>query len=387
MPIVAIMTRCGFNQEDSIILNKASIDRGLFVATTYSTIVEEEKKRGKSDFESFCFPKVQYRRADINYSHLDESGIVKFDKSIFLKAGDAIIGKTTNRKITQPDGVQSLETVDSTIVIKPGKEGFVDSVLVVVNGDGIKTVKIRMRKQRIPEIGDKFASSTAQKGICGMIYSQEDLPFDKDGIAPDLIMNPHAIPSRMTINMLIEQCFNLVGCKSGIYHDATTFAHPNVEQELEMKLKEVGFTDYCSQLYCGFTGAKFPIKTFMAPAFYQRLKHIVSDKIHSRMAGPLEKLTFQPVAGRSRDGGLRVGNMEVECCLSSGVSRMTKEFMYDLSDKYLLPVCTRCGQIPLSRDECQTCKDKSKIQEKTTPFASKLFFQYLQAMGIKQIIK
>jgi DNA-directed RNA polymerase beta subunit len=382
MPIVAIMTYCGFNQEDSIILNKGAIDRGLFTAMTYKTIVEEDKKRGNSDFECICLPKLAYRRHDVNYSWLSENGVVRNDQSIRLKIGDAIIGKTANRMVKKADGVRSLETHDVTIVIKSGEEGYVDSVIDSMNSDGVRVVKIRTRIHRIPEIGDKFASSTAQKGTCGMIYHQQDMPFDESGITPDLIINPHAIPSRMTINMLLEQCLNLVGCRIGKYQDATTFEHPNIERELSDKLIEAGFSDYCSQLYSGFTGEKFPCKTFMAPAFYQRLKHMVSDKIHARMAGPLDTLTHQPVAGRSRDGGLRFGTMECDSTLASGASRMVKEFMFDQSDKYTIRICESCGQIPLTNDYCQICED-SAIVEKNTPYATKLFYQLLQGMGMK----
>jgi len=151
---------------------------------------------------------------------------------------------------------------------------------------------------------------------------------------------------------------------------------------LEDKLKLCGFSDYRSQLYSGFTGEAFPCKTFMAPAFYQRLKHMVSDKIHARMAGPLDTLTHQPVAGRSRDGGLRFGNMEVDATLASGASSMVKEFMFDQSDKYTIHVCEICGQIPPTKDYCQTCQD-SAIVEKNTPYATKLFYQLLQGMGMK----
>lgn len=385
VPIVAIMTFCGFNQEDSVILNKASIDRGLFLATTYNTIVEEEKKRGNNDFETICFPKTCYRRHDVNYSYLDEKGIVKCDTSIYLKAGDAIVGKTQNRMIKKEDGSRYLETKDGTITIKLGEEGYVDSVLDSMNPDGIRVVKIRIRNIRVPEIGDKFASSTAQKGTCGMIFRQEDMPYDKDGISPDLIINPHAIPSRMTINMLIEQCLNMVGCKTGYTQDATAFEHQDIETEVIQKLKLAGFTDCKTQLYSGFTGEKFPAKTFIAPAFYQRLKHMVSDKIHARMAGPLDSLTHQPVAGRSRDGGLRFGNMEVDATVASGASSMVKEYMFDQSDKYELAVCPSCGQIPLSKDICQTCSEK--IVMKNTPYATKLFYQLLIGAGIKVSIK
>lgn len=388
MPIVAIMTFNGFNQEDSIILNRASIERGLFSSTTYFTLVEEEKKRGNADFETICLPKRIYRKHDINYSFLDDNGIVRNDQRIFLKSGDAIVGKTQNKSVKK-DGTRHLETTDGTVVIKPGEEGFVDSVLDITNSDGIRIIKIRMRKQRYPEIGDKFASSCAQKGTCGMIYAQEDMPFDKNGMSPDLILNPHAIPSRMTINMLIEQTLNLVACKTGEFQDATTFAHPNITDELITKLKSSGFTDctgnpeYKQTLYSGTTGKRYPCKIMIGPNSYQRLKHLVSDKIHARMAGPVDVLTRQPVSGRSRDGGLRAGPMEIDATVASGCSNMVRELMYEQSDKYVLPVCERCGIVPLKPTYCQNCDDEGIVSKKITPYATKLLYQLLGGHGIK----
>jgi DNA-directed RNA polymerase II subunit RPB2 len=379
-PVVAIMTFQGFNQEDSVILNKSSIDRGLFTTTTYKTIVEEEKKRGNSDFESICLPKFQYRNRNYDYTHLNDAGLV-WKKNTWLARGTVIIGKTTNKMIKKEDGSRGLETSDTSITIKHGEEGYLDSVLDTANSDGIRIIKVRIRIPRIPEIGDKFASSTAQKGTCGMIYAQEDLPYDKNGIVPDLIINPHAIPSRMTINMLIEMCFNLVGCKLGHTMDATTFQHNNIEQELETWMKKAGLDTYMSELYSGFTGEKYPHKIFMAPCFYQRLKHMVVDKIHSRVAGPLDTLTHQPVAGRSRDGGLRFGEMEKDCMLSHGSTRTLKSCLFDKSDAYTIPVCSHCGNVPRQRNYCSTCEAQD-IVFRNMPYATKLLFQELQGMGI-----
>lgn len=381
VPIVAIMTYGGFNQEDSVLINKASIDRGLFMSTTYKTVVEEERKRGNSDFETICLPKIEYRKRDYNYSYLDDNGIVKSDKSIYLKKDDVVIGKVLCKMVKKQD-VRALETTDASITIKHGEEGYLDSVLDTVTNEGVRVVKIRIRIPRRPEIGDKFASSTAQKGTCGMIYSQEDMPFDKDGITPDLIMNPHAIPSRMTINMLIEMCYNLIGAETGTYQDATTFNHPNVEHDLAEHLTKLGWDSYNSTLYSGFTGEKFPNKIFMGPSFYQRLKHMVSDKIHARMCGPLDTLTHQPVAGRAKDGGLRFGEMERDCMLGHGSSRFLKECLFDKSDKYTVSVCRKCGAIPQVANYCYKCDDM-EIDTKNMPYATKLLYQELMGMGIK----
>lgn len=380
LPVIAIMTHGGYNQEDSIILNKASLERGLFAASTYKTISEEEKKRGNSDFETICSPKFEYRkRKDYNYSHLDEKGLV--NKGSKVVKGDVIIGKTSTH-IVKKDNNRVFTTNDTSIVIKHGEEGVVDSVLDTITNEGVRIVRVRIRINRPVEIGDKFASCTAQKGTCGMVCSQEDMPFDpKTGMTPDLIMNLHAIPSRMTINMLMEMCFNLIGCQIGI-QDATAFDHHDIEKELSTKLKEVGWSKYTTTMYSGMTGQKFPSEIFMGPAFYQRLKHMVVDKMHARMCGPLDTLTHQPLSGRSKDGGLRFGEMERDAILSHGSSRFLKECLFDKSDKYAVFVCPKCGKIPHLKNYCHTC-DEEEIEMKNMPYATKLLFQELMGMGIK----
>jgi DNA-directed RNA polymerase beta subunit len=380
VPIVAIMTYRGYNQEDSVILNKGSLDRGLFRTTTYKTISEEEKKRGSSVFESICLPKFQYRNSNYDYSHLNEDGLV-WKKNTFLKKGTVIIGRTTKKMIKKDDGTRVAEITDSSVVIKHGEEGYLDKVLNTLNSEGVRVIKVRIRIPRIPEIGDKFASSTAQKGTCGMIFPEEDMPFDKDGVKPDLIINPHAIPSRMTINMLIEMCFNLVGCKLGVEMDATPFKHRNIEDELMDWAKRAGIETYATTMMDGATGEIIPSKIFMAPCFYQRLKHMVADKIHARVTGPLDTLTHQPVAGRSRDGGLRFGEMEKDCMLSHGSTRVLKECLFDKSDKYAIPVCMGCGNVPDKRDFCDGCQE-GKIEMKDMPYATKLLYQELLGMGM-----
>jgi DNA-directed RNA polymerase beta subunit len=374
-PIVAIMTFSGFNQEDSIILNKASLDRGLFTTTTYKTIVEEEKKN-----DSICFPKFQYRNRNYDYSHLNSEGLV-WKRNTWLKKGTVVIGRMSKKMVKNSEGFRVAEMTDTSITIKHGEEGYLDRVLSTLTNDGVRVVKIRIRIPKIPEIGDKFASSTAQKGTCGMIFPEEDMPFDKDGIKPDLIMNPHAIPSRMTINMLIEMGFNLAGCKLGARMDATPFEHPNVEDELKDWADKAGLETFASRMMDGRTGEMLPSRIFMAPCFYQRLKHQVSDKIHSRVVGPVDPMTHQPVAGRSRDGGLRFGEMEKDCMLSHGSTRVLKECLFDKSDNYTIPVCTKCGDVPDKRTFCTTCEESS-VEMKNMPYATKLLYQELLGMGL-----
>jgi DNA-directed RNA polymerase beta subunit len=381
--IVAIMTYTGFNQEDSIILNRSSIDRGLFAVTTYKTILEEERKRGNSDFDTICIPKPEYRNTNYDYSFLNEKGLVH-KLNTWLSKGTVIIGKIrtqVGKPKVQMNKDENSITSDISVIIRHGEEGYLSSILDTVNNDGVRIIKIRIRIPRIPEIGDKFASSTAQKGTCGMIYSQHDMPFDESGITPDIIINPHAIPSRMTINMLIEMAFNLIGCKLWKEMDATPFEHANIEKELETMATKAGLSSYMSTMYCGMTGVKFPNKIFVAPCYYQRLKHMVVDKIHARVAGPLDTLTHQPVAGRARDGGLKFGEMEKDCMLSHGATRVVKECLFDKSDHYTIPICIGCGSIPNDRSEC-TCSN-SKVGLKNMPYATKLLFQELIGMGLK----
>lgn len=383
VPIVAILSYTGFNQEDGFILNKASIDRGLFSSTTYKTITEEAKKRGNSDFESICFPKAEYRKREYNYEHLNSEGVIK-NNSILVKRGDVLIGKTITKMI-KSDDKRETKTLDISIVVKQNEEGYIDDIYDTVSPEGSRIVKVRIRVPRIPEIGDKFASSCAQKGTCGMIISQEDMPFDKDGVSPDLIMNPHAIPSRMTINMLIEMAYNLIGVKRGDnlkeVFNATAFTKDNIAEELQSYLMEEREDSFSSIMYCGFTGTKMTSRVFMAPSFFQRLKHMVADKFHARRCGPLDTITHQPVAGRAKDGGLKCGEMEKDSMVVHGCSEFLNETLFIKSDKYHIPVCLGCGMIPNNLVSCPFCS--SKIETKNMPYAAKLLFQQFMGMGIK----
>lgn len=383
LPVVAIMSFTGFNQEDGFILNKSSIDRGLFMATTYKSIVGEAKKRGNSDYESICLPKAEYRRREYNYEYLGIDGVIKKPAkgSLYIKKGDVLIGKTLNRMI-KVDDKRDIKTIDISVEAKQNEEGYLDDVYDTVSPEGVRVVKVRIRISRRPEIGDKFSSSCAQKGTCGLIISQEDMPYDSNGMCPDLIMNPHALPSRMTINMLIEMGYNLAGAKMGKTFDATAFVDRNISKELTELLKVDGSDSYSTTMYCGFTGKKLPARIFMAPSFFHRLKHMVSDKFHARRCGPLDTLTHQPVAGRAKDGGLKCGEMERDSLIVHGVSEFLHETMFTKSDKYHVPICKTCGQIPANLMTCPNCRDDN-VENKKLPYAAKLLFQQLMGMGIK----
>lgn len=291
--IVAIATYTGFNQEDSIIMNKASIERGLFCATSYRTLMDEERKQGTYNFETICIPPVDKRKSNANYGFLDEKGLVKKrvnGKPVYVNKGDVIIGKVLTKSNKNGDE----ELFDCSYVVKSGEEGFIDRVLETVTPNGYKMIKVTIRNQRIPEIGDKLASRSAQKGTVGMIYPQEDMPFSASGLSPDILINSLCIPSRMTISQLLETCLGKSCCVEGTLGDATPFSSnsSNVAEQICDRLQKNGYERHgWEQLYNGMTGEVIEAQIFFGPVFYQRLKHMVSDKIHC-CAIDTEVLTF-----------------------------------------------------------------------------------------------
>ena len=377
--IVAIACYSGFNQEDSVILNKASVDRGMFVCNTYKTLTIEEQKLFTNYAEYFLIPDEKVRLRSYNYSKLDKNGIVK--KGCYVNVGDIIVSRIAVKIEKSGKEVK----YDKSVAIKHGEEGFVDNIYITKNIDGYKLVKVKIRIPRIPEIGDKFASREAQKGTCGMILSQEDMPFTRDGIVPDIIINPHAIPSRMTINQLLE----CLGAKSaaikGIYRDCTPFTSNStgIMDKLCEELKEMGLSENGDEImYSGITGEQLESKIFIGPVYYQRLKHLVAEKIHARDFGNVQSLTRQPLEGRSRDGGLRFGEMERDCILAHGAAKFVQERLYDMSDPFSINVCKNCNNIPNYKSNCDICKTVD-LKTVKIPYACKLLFQELMAMGIK----
>jgi DNA-directed RNA polymerase II subunit RPB2 len=371
--LVAIACYTGYNQEDSLIINQSSLDRGLFSISVSRTYMVEEKKNGIGNEECICNPPDDKRKLHYNYEHLDQNGIV-FLKT-FVKKNDVIIGKvvtkTTKKETTiVDDSVHATEDGQVVkIVIKPKKSGNI--------------VKVVISKRKIPEIGDKFCSFTAQKGTCGMIYNQEDMPFTEQGICPDIIINPHCIPSRMTINQIIACVLGKIKCVTNkkFTSDGTPFEKTTNFKKLCDRLQEEGFSRNGTEiLYNGFTGELIKAQIFFGPTYYHRLKHLVADKIHARAQGQVTALTRQPNCGRSKNGGLRVGEMEKDSMLVHGISRFIKERMFETSDYNTSFVCTNCGII-CSEDICHSCKSDSS--NTNMPYAAKLLFQELNAMGIR----
>lgn len=274
----------------AVILNKGAVERGLFVSTTYKTITVEEKKKIGNTVETICLPDKEYRNNSYNYRNIEKNGLPK--KGTLLQCGDVIVGKIVTK--TNKD---SKITYDNSVTVSSSEEGIVDKIFVTKSTDNYKLIKVRIRSLRIPELGDKFASRSAQKGTVGMILPQEDMPFTKDGIVPDIIMNPHALPSRMTISQLLCCVLNKECTINGEYGDCTPFTEnsTNIVHKLCDKLEDSGFERHgYEDMYNGITGEKIKSKIFIGPTYYQKLKHMVKDKVYARSTGNVQLLTQQP---------------------------------------------------------------------------------------------
>ncbi|KAI9842564.1 MAG: DNA-dependent RNA polymerase II [Sclerophora amabilis] len=389
--IVAIACYSGYNQEDSVIMNQSSIDRGLFRSLFFRAYTDQEKRVGMTSLESFEKP----MRSDTlklkhgTYDKLDEDGIIA--PGVRVSGEDIIIGKTAPIAAdTEELGQRTKLHVkrDISTPLRTTENGIVDQVLVTTNADGLRFVKVRMRTTKVPQIGDKFASRHGQKGTIGITYRQEDMPFTREGIVPDLIINPHAIPSRMTIAHLIECQLSKVSSLKGLEGDATPFTDVTVDSVSRL-LREHGYNSRGFEvMYNGHTGKKLVAQVFLGPTYYQRLRHMVDDKIHARARGPVQIMTRQPVEGRARDGGLRFGEMERDCMISHGASAFLKERLFEVSDPFRVHVCDICGlmtpvaNLKKNHFECRPCKNKTKISQIHIPYAAKLLFQELASMNI-----
>lgn len=389
--IVAIMCYTGQNQEDSVIINRAALDRGLFRSVKYQTYRDEERQNGGADGERFkrvTETQAISGRRDSNYAHITEDGSVAV--GTYVRANDVLICKTVTTT-DLGDGTRKTIERDRSTTLK-NESGIVDAVLHVTNQDGTRIVKVKVRTTRTPIVGDKVSSRMGQKGVIGAIMAPEDMPYTHDGIVPDLIVNPHAIPSRMTIGQLTECLLGILCTRMGERGDGTIFRNTSLEYMCE-RLEKNGYDRYgrC-QLHNGFTGEPFDSLIFMGPTYYQRLRHMAADKDHARSRGPVYMLSRQPTEGRSRDGGLRFGEMEKDCIISHGASEFLSDRLLDNSDPSIATICGKCGllaQAPASGTRvrnrisyCRVCGTGEHVRDMRTPFAFRLLIQELQAMSI-----
>jgi len=384
---VAIMTHTGYNQEDSLLVNKGSIDRGLLQITISHTEKDEDKQKINGDEEIRCKPdrtKTKGMRFG-NYNKVNSKGVVP--ENTLIENRDIIIAKVCPIKENRNDHTKVIKYEDGSKQYKTLEETYIDKNYIDRNGDGYTFAKVRLRCLRKPVIGDKFSSRHGQKGTVGNIIPEEDMPFTASGDRPDIIINPHAIPSRMTIGQLKETLLGEVLVKLGLFGDGTSFGELTVD-EISKKLLELGHECHGNKLlYSGLTGEQIECSIFMGPVFYQRLKHMVNDKHHSRSVGRMVNLTRQPAEGRSRDGGLRFGEMEKDAMVSHGASRFTRERMYDVSDKYHVYICKKCGLVASYNNElhihcCKTCDNRVDFAYVEIPYACKLLFQELTTMNV-----
>lgn len=389
--VVAIMTYTGYNQEDSIMINRSFLQRGGFRSIFYRTYKDEEKKNQSSgEEERFHKPDVQLTRQmkNANYEKLGEDGFVPENK--YVDNDDILIGKVVPLRIQTgtviPAGTKKYRDVSRTM--RNNEIGWVDRIFRNRNGEGYSFAKVRVRQDRVPEIGDKFSSRHGQKGTCGMILNAEDMPQTASGVVPDIIINPHCIPSRMTIAQLMETLLGKVGCEVGALGDGTPFGNCTVDGLAKLLRDDLGIEPYSNEiLYNGFTGRQMETNIFVGPVFYQRLRHCSADKLHSRASGPLVMLTRQPAEGRAREGGLRFGEMERDCVIAHGMSEFTKERLMECSDAFRCFSCKDCGLIAISNPvdgiwNCRGCGNTTNFSPIEIPYAYKLLLQELESMCI-----
>ncbi len=386
--VVAVMSFKGYNMEDAIIINKGSIDRGFGRSTYYRPSISEELRYSGGLMDDICIPDkdVKGYKSEQDYRFLEEDGLIYEEAKV--KEDDVIIGKTSPPRFLSGMDEYSLASTsrrESSTALAHSEKGVVDFVLLTENEEGNKLVQVRLREQRIPEIGDKFTSRHGQKGVIGMIVPQSDMPFSASGIVPDILFSPHGIPSRMTMSHLLELIGGKVGCLSGRYIDGTSFAS-ETEKDLRKELLSLGFKENGTEiLYNGTTGEKYEAEIFIGNMYYLKLKHMVANKIHSRARGPIQLLTRQPTEGRAKEGGLRLGEMEKDTFTAHGASLLLKE-RFD-SDKTIVPVCENCGIIAIydtykDKKYCPICGDNVDISDIEISYAFKLILDEFKSMGI-----
>lgn len=408
--IVAIMCYTGYNVEDAILINEGSVNRGIFRTTYYSMYEAREESSKVTGMTQSKFANIEKnvvikKKAGYDYSLLDDHGLIKENTELNDKV--ILIGKI-NSNLENKD-----VWIDDSVKPKKGQLGYVDKSFITLGEEGFNISKVRIREERIPAIGDKMASRAGQKGTLGLIIPEENMPFTADGIRPDLIINPHALPSRMTIGQIVESLFGKVCTSYGGFGDCTAFEVKGSNfSTYAPLLVNAGFNSSGNQvLYNGMTGEQLVSDIYIGPTYYMRLKHMVKDKINYRARGPNTMLTRQPVQGRANDGGLRIGEMERDGVLAHGMSYFLNESFLVRGDEYYLAICNKTGCIAIyneyknlflspysdgpiqfvtNPDGTQNIKNLSKFGRSFSilriPYALKLLIHELQAMNVQMRI-
>ena len=370
--VVAIASYNGYNQEDGILLNKSSIDRGMF-KSLYLRSYEEDETETKTENEYFSNPLLEKNVQKLNtgrYENLDDNGFVK--ENTYVTDEDIIIAKCS--KVFDSEGNEITKVRGTSI--NRGTSGIVDKVVVLKKNDGLRKCKVRIRKEKVPGIGDKFSSRCGQKGMCGMVIPEWEMPFTKEGIVPDIIINPHAIPSRMTVNQLLEVILGKSACLGGFLGDATPFQNNDI-REFSSVLEGFGYEGNGNEvMYSGTTGEQIQTSIFIGPTYYQRLKIMVADKMYSRATGDMHYFLRQPAGGRANNGGLRLGEMERDAMIGHGISSFMNESFMGRSDAYKMQIDNKSGLLSYDDDKKA---DKVMVD---LPYCMNLLIQELQTMSL-----